>query len=104
MEMPDTERYDPEGSRYGTQRQEPKAYRTVRPGVDRPDRAPAESGVNADRCEPWRLWRLFFMKIADVSAIGDPATGVAYYDRGWKVVGGTSVSAPIISGIVALSA
>jgi MYXO-CTERM domain-containing protein len=37
--------------------------------------------------------------VADVSAIGDPATGVAYYDGGWKVVGGTSVSAPILAGI-----
>jgi hypothetical protein len=37
--------------------------------------------------------------VADVAAIADPATGVAYYDRGWKVVGGTSVSAPIIAGI-----
>jgi subtilase family serine protease len=42
---------------------------------------------------------------ADVSAVGDPATGVAVYGptsatgRGWLVFGGTSVAAPIIGGI-----
>ncbi len=44
---------------------------------------------------------------ADVSAVGDPATGVAVYGptgakrnaSGWLVFGGTSVSAPIIGGI-----
>jgi hypothetical protein len=42
---------------------------------------------------------------ADVSAIGDPATGVAVYGptsrrgSGWMVFGGTSVSAPLIGGI-----
>ncbi|MCW2784034.1 MAG: hypothetical protein JWP74_551 [Marmoricola sp.] len=41
---------------------------------------------------------------ADVSAVGDPATGVAVYDtydHGWEVVGGTSAGAPLISGIAA---
>ncbi|WP_433187464.1 S53 family peptidase [Actinoallomurus sp. CA-150999] len=41
--------------------------------------------------------------VADVSAVADPDTGVAVYDgfqsAGWLVVGGTSVSAPIIAGI-----
>ena len=48
--------------------------------------------------------------IADVSAVADPATGVAVYDsygsRGgadWMVFGGTSVAAPIIGGVYALS-
>ncbi|MEO7177449.1 MAG: hypothetical protein ABIW83_01260, partial [Allosphingosinicella sp.] len=42
---------------------------------------------------------------ADVSAVGDPNTGVAVYGpttrraSGWLVFGGTSVSAPIIAGI-----
>jgi len=42
---------------------------------------------------------------ADVSAVGDPATGVAVYGptsrrgSGWLVFGGTSVSAPLIGGI-----
>jgi len=42
---------------------------------------------------------------ADISAVGDPATGVAVYGpvvgtaSGWLVFGGTSVSAPLIGGI-----
>ncbi|MBV9931742.1 MAG: peptidase S8 [Alphaproteobacteria bacterium] len=42
---------------------------------------------------------------ADVSAVGDPNTGVAVYgptsgnQAGWMVFGGTSVSAPLIGGI-----
>lgn len=43
--------------------------------------------------------------VADVSAIADPNTGVAYYDTygsgGWGVAGGTSVAAPIIAGVYA---
>jgi subtilase family serine protease len=48
--------------------------------------------------------------VADVSAVADPATGVAVYDSttyqgrsGWWVVGGTSASAPIIAGVYALA-
>jgi hypothetical protein len=45
--------------------------------------------------------------VADVSAIGDPATGVAVYDSygrsGWEVVGGTSAATPIIASVYALS-
>lgn len=44
---------------------------------------------------------------ADVSAVADPDTGVAVYDTtggsGWLVVGGTSVSAPIIAAAYALA-
>lgn len=41
---------------------------------------------------------------ADVSAVADPATGVAVYDNGaWIVVGGTSASSPIIAGVYALA-
>jgi len=47
---------------------------------------------------------------ADVSAVADPATGVAVYDStayqglsGWLVFGGTSVSAPIIASVYALA-
>lgn len=47
--------------------------------------------------------------VADVSAVANPATGVAVYDTtpyqgrtGWFVVGGTSASAPIIAGVYAL--
>ncbi len=42
---------------------------------------------------------------ADVSAVADPLTGVAVYQTfgftGWTVYGGTSVAAPIISGVFA---
>jgi subtilase family serine protease len=48
--------------------------------------------------------------VADVSAVANPATGVAVYDSypyqgtsGWMVFGGTSVSAPIIAGVYALA-
>jgi subtilase family serine protease len=46
--------------------------------------------------------------VADVSAVADPATGVAIYDSGvlgggWNVVGGTSASSPIIASIYALA-
>ena len=49
--------------------------------------------------------------IADVSAVADPATGVAVYDTypnpfglppGWVVGGGTSASAPIVAGLIGL--
>ncbi|MEY9967663.1 subtilase family serine protease [Streptacidiphilus sp. MAP12-16] len=43
--------------------------------------------------------------ISDVSAVADPATGVAVYDSyqatGWQVYGGTSASSPIIAGVYA---
>ncbi len=48
--------------------------------------------------------------VADVAAVADPATGVAVYDSygstggaNWFVFGGTSVAAPIIGGVYALS-
>ncbi|MBB5888938.1 S8 family serine peptidase [Kutzneria kofuensis] len=45
--------------------------------------------------------------VADVSAVADPATGVAVYDTygvgGWLVFGGTSVSSPIVAGVYALA-
>jgi subtilase family serine protease len=46
--------------------------------------------------------------VADVSAVADPATGVAVYDTyggdgGWEVFGGTSVSSPIIGAVYALA-
>ncbi|MBV2155353.1 S53 family peptidase [Kitasatospora sp. SUK 42] len=43
--------------------------------------------------------------VADVSAVADPATGVAVYQTyggsGWAVYGGTSASSPIIAGVYA---
>jgi subtilase family serine protease len=48
--------------------------------------------------------------VADVSAVADPATGVAVYDSyafdgtsGWLTFGGTSASAPIIAAVYALA-
>ena len=45
--------------------------------------------------------------VADVSAVSDPATGVAVYQTtghsGWAVYGGTSAAAPIIAGVYALA-
>ncbi len=48
--------------------------------------------------------------VADVSAVADPNTGAAVYDSvryagkvGWWQVGGTSLSAPLIAGVYALS-
>lgn len=40
--------------------------------------------------------------VADVSAVGDPNTGVAIYQGGWQVYGGTSVSSPIVAASFAL--
>jgi N-acetylneuraminic acid mutarotase len=43
----------------------------------------------------------------DVSAVGDPYTGVAVYDSfgagGWEVYGGTSVATPVIASVYALA-
>ncbi|HZS24768.1 MAG TPA: hypothetical protein VFA30_07250 [Gaiellaceae bacterium] len=46
--------------------------------------------------------------VADVSAVADPATGVAVYDTyggdpGWEVFGGTSVSSPLIASVFAMA-
>jgi subtilase family serine protease len=47
--------------------------------------------------------------VGDVSAVADPATGVAVYGpnnagvSGWYVLGGTSVSAPLVGGIFGAS-
>ncbi len=45
--------------------------------------------------------------VADVSAVADPATGVAVYNTyggyGWAVYGGTSASSPIIASVFALA-
>jgi subtilase family serine protease len=46
--------------------------------------------------------------VADVSAVADPATGVAVYNTangngGWNVFGGTSASSPIIASVYALA-
>jgi len=45
-----------------------------------------------------------FRAATDISAVGDPATGVAVYNAnngGWMVLGGTSAAAPIVAAIFA---
>lgn len=72
----------------------------------------AGSGCSAYITKPtWQLDTLCANRtVADVAAVADPATGVAVYDsygshRGanWYVFGGTSVAAPIIGAVYALS-
>jgi len=48
--------------------------------------------------------------VADISAVADPDTGFAVYDtyglgrdNGWIVVGGTSLSSPLIAGMIGLA-
>ncbi len=66
------------------------------------------SGCSAVHAKPsWQVDALCTNRMeADISAVGDPATGVAVYGptgqgnkAGWLVFGGTSVSAPIIGGM-----
>jgi subtilase family serine protease len=72
----------------------------------------AGSGCSAYIAKPARQTdkHCHMRTVADVSAVADPATGVAAYDTTpfqqgvtWYVVGGTSVSSPLISAVVALS-
>ena len=73
----------------------------------------AGSGCSAYITKPtWQVDQTTCAKrtVADVAAVADPATGVAVYDsygsrRGanWYVFGGTSVAAPIIGAVYALS-
>src|SRR5262249_39583382 len=48
-----------------------------------------------------------FRAVSDVSAVGNPSTGVDVYDTfrvsGWLVCGGTSVATPIIASIYAIA-
>ena len=65
------------------------------------------SGCSATYAKPtWQNDALCSTRMeADISAVGDPATGVAVYGPNsqgkgtWLVFGGTSVSAPLIGGI-----
>ncbi|MGW4561272.1 hypothetical protein ACWEN3_02335 [Streptomyces sp. NPDC004561] len=67
------------------------------------------SGCSADEAKP--TWQsdtgCAKRTVADVSAVADPATGVAVYDTygasGWDVYGGTSASAPLIAATYALA-
>ncbi|MFF3513916.1 hypothetical protein [Streptomyces sp. NPDC002573] len=67
------------------------------------------SGCSADEAKP--TWQSDTgcgkRTVADVSAVADPATGVAVYNTygasGWDVYGGTSASAPLIAATYALA-
>jgi subtilase family serine protease len=68
------------------------------------------SGCTSD--EPKPSWQkdsgCSHRTVADVSAVADPATGVAVYDSfngngGWNVFGGTSASSPIVASAYALA-
>ena len=73
----------------------------------------AGSGSGCGLYEPKPTWqsdnRCSHRAIADIAADADPATGAAIYDsygregRGWLTLGGTSLAAPLISGLLANS-
>ncbi|MGK4584118.1 putative Ig domain-containing protein [Kitasatospora sp. HPMI-4] len=69
----------------------------------------AGSGCSADDPKPsWQTDSGCSMRtVADVSAVADPATGLAVYQTyggsGWAVYGGTSASSPIIASVYALA-
>ena len=71
--------------------------------------AGSTSGCSAYIHKPgWQKDRLCDLRtVADVAAVADPQTGLSVYDtfgfEGWLVVGGTSLSSPIIAGIYAMA-
>jgi hypothetical protein len=67
----------------------------------------ATSGCSAYIRKPaWQKDHLCGMRtVADISAVADPATGLAVYDTfgydGWVQVGGTSLATPIVASLYA---
>jgi subtilase family serine protease len=71
------------------------------------------SGCSSDNTASWQASSITGCSgraVADVSAVADPATGVAVYDsytfegtNGWLEFGGTSASSPIIAATYALA-
>jgi subtilase family serine protease len=72
------------------------------------------AGSGCSRYDPKPSWQTdtgcSMRTVADVSAVADPATGVAVYDSlryqgvsGWMVFGGTSVASPIVASVYALA-
>lgn len=73
----------------------------------------SDTGCGPSAFEPRPVYQDGFYKTiglyrgaCDIAAVGDPNTGVAVYDStayqgssGWMVVGGTSLSTPVIAGI-----
>ena len=77
----------------------------MQPHLLRPAVATESRGIRGHGCGKGR-------SVADVSAIGDPETGVDMYDStpeephaptGWGVWGGTSVASPIVAAEYALA-
>ena len=75
----------------------------------------ASSGSGCSAFEPKPTWQhdsgCSARTVADVAAVADPATGIAFYSStpnngisGWLVGGGTSVSAPLVAAAAALGA
>jgi subtilase family serine protease len=75
----------------------------------------AGSGCSAWVAKPrWQKDANCLMRtVSDISALADPATGFAVYDTygldqfglppGWLVVGGTSLAAPLVAGMIGLA-
>lgn len=71
----------------------------------------AKAGSGCSAYEPKPAWQkdtgCARRSVADVSAVADPATGVAVVDttgyNGWYRVGGTSLATPLLAGIYALA-
>lgn len=74
----------------------------------------SQAGSGCSQFEPKPVWQTDTKcpgrTVADVSAVADPATGFAVYtttsskgQKGWFTVGGTSLAAPVIAGVYALS-
>ncbi|MET3806349.1 hypothetical protein ABIB25_003364 [Nakamurella sp. UYEF19] len=75
----------------------------------------AGTGSSCSGDEPKQKWQLIIAPSVcrnragnDISAVSDPNTGVAVYQRGspygdWSVSGGTSAAAPIIAAVYALA-
>jgi subtilase family serine protease len=73
------------------------------------------AGSGCSQFEPKPSWqtdaKCSGRTVADVSAVADPSTGMAVYtttslsgQKGWFTLGGTSLAAPIIAAVYALSA
>jgi subtilase family serine protease len=78
------------------------------------ERAWSGSGSGCSRYEPKPSWQhdsgCTHRSIADISANADPATGAAVYSStsymgrtGWFTLGGTSLSSPLVAGMMAVS-
>lgn len=72
------------------------------------------AGSGCSKYEPKPVWqtdaRCSGRTVADVSAVADPATGMSIYtttsqrgQKGWFTVGGTSLAAPLMAAVYALS-